>query len=61
MKRFKKIMRLLGLIVMIILASFGIGLGGTPPVIPVTRTKHPTEFVETEEEDNDEEDVQKLK
>nr|WP_294869800.1 hypothetical protein [uncultured Pedobacter sp.] len=60
MKRFKKTMRLFGLIVLIILACFGIGLGGTPPVLPVIRTKHATEFIETREEDNVEEDMQNL-
>lgn len=53
-------MRLFGLIVLIILACFGIGLGGTPPVLPVMRTKHATEFIETREEDNVEEDMQNL-
>lgn len=47
-------MRFSGLIVLIILACFGIGLGGTPPVLPVLRKKHETEFVETKEDDEDE-------
>lgn len=54
MKRFKKAMRFSGLIVLIILACFGIGLGGTPPVIPVLRTKQETEFSERKEDDENE-------
>ncbi|WP_214225092.1 hypothetical protein [Pedobacter sp. B4-66] len=54
MKRFKKAVRFSGLIVLIILACFGIGLGGTPPVIPVLRTKQETELSETKDDDENE-------
>lgn len=59
MKRFKKAVRLLGFGMLIILACFGIGLGGTPPVLPITRTKHATEFIETRDEEEVEEDMLK--
>lgn len=61
MKRLKKTMRLFGLIVLIILGCFGIGLGGTPPVLPAIRTKHATEFLETREEEDIDEDMQNLR
>lgn len=48
-------MRFSGLIVLIILACFGIGLGGTPPVLPALRNKHSTEITENKEDDEDEE------
>lgn len=54
MKRFKKAVRFSGLIVLVILACFGIGLGGTPPVLPVLRSKHETELSETREDDENE-------
>lgn len=54
MKRFKKAVRFSGLIVLIILACFGIGLGGTPPVLPALRSKPKTEFSETKEDDENE-------
>jgi len=53
-------MRFSGLIVLIILACFGIGLGGTPPVLPALRNKHPTEFAENKEDDENE-DLEELK
>ena len=60
MKCFKKTVRLLGVVMLIILACFGIGLGGTPPALPIRRAKHATEFIDTRDEDEVEEDIQNL-
>jgi len=49
MKQFKKILRLTGLGILIILASFGIGLGGPPPVLSKTREKDRVEWVENKD------------
>lgn len=50
MKQFKKILRLTGLGILIILASFGIGLGGPPPVPQRMREKDRVEWSENKEE-----------
>ncbi|WP_158275253.1 hypothetical protein [Pedobacter sp. HMWF019] len=50
MKQLKKILRLTGLGILIILASFGIGLGGPPPVLQKTREKDRMEWAENKEE-----------
>lgn len=59
MKSFKRKMRLLGYIILIVLASVGIGIGGAVTVPPVLRTKDrddtPIELLETK--DDDESDI----
>jgi hypothetical protein len=55
MKRFKKIMKLAGFIVLMVLASVGIGLTGAAPIMPknrdrLTDTKVKTELVEAKED-----------
>lgn len=56
MKSFKRKLRLLGYILLIILASVGIGLGGAITTPPVLRTKDredtPIELLETKEDDD---------
>lgn len=44
MKRFKKILRLLGLVVLIILASIGIGFGGGVPIRPSNKKEDTLEI-----------------
>lgn len=55
MKSFKRKLRLLGYVVLIILASIGIGLGGAVTTPPVVRTKDrddtPIELLESKEDD----------
>lgn len=55
MNGFKRKLRLLGYILLILLASIGIGLGGGVTTPPVLRTKDredtPIELLETKEED----------
>jgi hypothetical protein len=55
MKSFKKTLRLLGLVLLIVLASFGVGFGGGVP-IPPSRKKEDTieikvELVESKEDE----------
>ena len=56
MKSFKRKLRLLGYILLIVLASVGIGLGGAITTPPVLRTKDredtPIELLETKEDDD---------
>jgi hypothetical protein len=47
MRSFKKTMKLIGFVLLIVLASLGIGLTGAPPV-PVSRKKEDTIEVTTE-------------
>lgn len=44
MKRFKKILKLLGLVLLIVLASVGIGLGGGVPIPPSNKKKDSIEI-----------------
>ncbi len=44
MKRFKKTLRLLGFILLIVLASVGIGLGGGVPIPPANKKKDTIEI-----------------
>lgn len=48
MKGFKQALRLTGFILLIILASFGIGIGGGAPIPPSTRKKDPVEVISEE-------------
>jgi hypothetical protein len=48
MKRFKRALRLFGFILLIVLASFGIGIGGGAPIPPSTRKKDPVEVISEE-------------
>lgn len=59
MIRLKKWLRIACLIILILLACFGIGIGGTPPVLPRIKPKFSTEYVENQ--DQDEEKRKKLK
>ncbi len=43
MKKFKKILKILGIICLIFLASLGVGLGGAAPILPKNRTR----FIDT--------------
>ena len=55
MTGFKRKLRLLGYILLIVLASIGIGIGGAVTTPPVLRTKDreetPIELLETKEDD----------
>ncbi|MEO5911249.1 MAG: hypothetical protein ABIP95_10200 [Pelobium sp.] len=44
MKRFKKTLRLLGLVVLIVLACLGIGIGGGVPVPPSNKKENTIEI-----------------
>ncbi len=65
MKSFKRKLRLLGYIALIILASIGIGLGGAVTTPPVLRTKDrddtPIELLESKEDDESDIDDHLLK
>jgi len=50
MKRIKKVLRFFGMVVLISLACVGLGISGPAPVLP-TRGKHPSENVETKQEE----------
>lgn len=56
MKSFKRRLRLLGYVLLIVLAAVGIGLGGGVTTPPVLRTKDredtPIELLETKEDDD---------
>jgi len=43
MKKFSKIIKLTGILCLIVLASFGVGLGGTAPILPKNRAR----FIDT--------------
>ncbi len=43
MKRFKKTLRLLGLMCLIILAAFGVGIAGGVPIPPSNKRQHDIE------------------
>ncbi|MBB5634335.1 hypothetical protein HDF26_002999 [Pedobacter cryoconitis] len=49
MQRIQKVLRLIGMVLLIGLASFGLSVGGAVP-IPAGRQKYPSENVETKEE-----------
>ena len=51
MKRFMKILKLLGIICLIVLASVGIGLTGAAPVVPKNRERHLDTTVKSEQVD----------
>lgn len=51
MKRLKKLLRLTGLIILIILACFGVGIGGTPPVLPRLNNRPGIEYSERKKEE----------
>ena len=53
MKRFKKMLRLLGLIVLLVLATVGIGIGGGVPVRSANRKENTIEIT-TDELENGE-------
>jgi len=54
MKNFKRTLRLLGLVTLIILASVGIGIGGCVPIPPANKKEETIEIiVELEESSND--------
>jgi len=55
MKRFKKLLRMIGYILLIILAGFGIGLSGGVP-LPTTKKRDRAEFDVELMESNDEEE-----
>ncbi|TXN37025.1 hypothetical protein FVB32_01690 [Flagellimonas hymeniacidonis] len=61
MKRFKKALRLLGLFVLVVFASIGVGLNGGVPLPNATRKKDTIELImesdESEEEDAEEIDL----
>jgi hypothetical protein len=55
MKSFKKILRLLGLVLLIVLASFGVCIGGGAPIQRPNKKEDTIEIkVELVESDNDE-------
>jgi hypothetical protein len=54
MKRLKKALRLTGLIIMIILACFGVGISGTPPVLPKLNNRAKIEYAEEKEDGENE-------
>ncbi|MET4141147.1 hypothetical protein [Pedobacter sp. UYP1] len=53
MKRIKKVLRFAGMVMLISLACFGLGISGPAPVSS-GREKHPSENVETKEEKDQE-------
>ncbi|MBE9600005.1 hypothetical protein [Pedobacter sp. MC2016-24] len=59
MKRFKKTMKLIGFVLLIVLASVGIGVTGVPPV-PVSRKKEDTIEVTTESTDTPAEETKQV-
>jgi hypothetical protein len=54
MKRLKKALRLTGMIVMIVLACFGIGISGVPPVPPRLNNRAKIEYAEEKEDEENE-------
>jgi len=60
MKKFKRILRLLGLICLIILASVGMGIGGAVP-LPMANKKEDTIELIVESSDDDEAELNELK
>lgn len=55
MKKFKKLIKIAGIICLIFLASMGVGLGGAAPILPKNRirfidTTAKTELVEAQKE-----------
>lgn len=53
MKRIKKVLRFIGMVVLITLACLGLGISGPAPV-PSGREKHPSENTETKEKKDQE-------
>jgi hypothetical protein len=51
MKRLKKALRLTGLIIMIVLACFGAGISGTPPVLSKLNNRPKVEYAEEKEDE----------
>lgn len=48
MKKWKKALKLAGVICLIVLASLGVGLGGAAPILPKNRTRFIDTIVKTE-------------
>lgn len=48
MKKLKKILRILSLILFIVLASVGVGIGGAAPVLPKSKEKNAGDEVKIE-------------
>lgn len=61
MEKLKKIIRISGLVIMVILASVGLGLVGGVPIPSSSRSKEPIEInIELEESNDEEQEITEL-
>jgi len=60
MKKFKRILRLSGLICLIILASVGMGIGGAVPIPMANKKEDTIELIVESSDDDDEAELNEL-